>query len=207
MTGGAGSGSRRIVLATHNRDKVTEIRRILEGLPVELVAAVDLPGAPEVPETGKTLEANARLKAVETARVLGLPALADDTGLEVAALHGAPGVRAARYSGEGATYASNVAKLLREMADVPEGARDARFRTVVAFAHPDGVCEMVDGACEGEILRVATGAGGFGYDPVFCPEGETRSFAEMSLAEKNAISHRARAFRGARTLVERWLAG
>jgi len=198
--------SARIVLATHNRDKVTEIRRVLDGLDVELVAAVDLPDAPEVEETGTTLEENARLKAIETSRTLGLPALADDTGLEVDALDGAPGVYAARYSGPGATYASNCAKLLREMSGVPDAARGARFRTVVAFAHPDGSCETVDGACPGEILREATGEGGFGYDPVFRPEGETRSFAAMSLAEKNAISHRARAFRAARSLVERWLA-
>jgi XTP/dITP diphosphohydrolase len=197
-----------LVLATRNRDKVREITRLLEGLPVRLVPIYEwATEVAEVEETGETLEENAILKARETARLTGEAALADDTGLEVTALGGAPGVYAARYAGESATYADNWAKLLDALREVPEGARGAVFRTVVALATPEGVSKTVEGRCEGRILPAARGESGFGYDPVFSPEGETRSFAEMSLEEKNACSHRARAFHAARSLVSAWLAG
>ena len=149
-------------------------------------------------ETGDTLEANARLKARAVAAAAGLPAMADDTGLEVDALGGAPGVYSARYAGEGATYADNVAKLLDELGSLPGGggARRARFRTVALVAWPDGREVAAEGTVEGRIAAVARGGGGFGYDPVFVPdEGGGRTFAEMAAGEKHAVSHRGRAFR------------
>jgi XTP/dITP diphosphohydrolase len=157
-----------------------------------------------VEETGESLEANAILKAEAAARASRMPALADDTGLEVDALGGAPGVYSARYAGPAATYRDNCTALLRALEGVPE-PRAARFRTVVALALPGGVVETVDGTCSGRILTEARGSGGFGYDPVFVPDGETRTFAEMSPPEKHAVSHRGRAFRAARVLVARHL--
>ena len=193
-----------IVLATGNRDKVRELRPMLEGIsPVlEVLSLADLGLSPGIDETEPTLEGNARLKADEAYRLVEgrfdrFIALADDTGLEVDALGGAPGVRSARYAPapEGATpsYEENVAHLLRSMAGVD--SRTARFRTVIAMkgrlAMP--VDETVDGRIEGSITTARRGERGFGYDPVFLPEGSTRTFAEMAVDEKNAISHRGRA--------------
>ena len=146
-------------------------------------------------ETGATLEENALLKARAALAFAGLPAIADDTGLEVDALDGAPGVHAARYSGPGATYASNVAKLLRELHGVPPVNRTARFTTVCVAVWPDGRELHAEGSLEGVITEEPRGEQGFGYDPVFQPAGESRTYAELSDAEKNAISHRARAVR------------
>lgn len=193
-----------LVLATRNTDKVVEIREILRGLDVRLVSLDAYAEVPEVEETGETLEANAILKAREVARATGASALADDTGLEVAALDGAPGVYSARYAGPDATYADNCAALLRALAGVPEPRR-ACFRTVVALATPGGDAETVEGVCAGVIASVPRGSLGFGYDPLFVPEGSSRTFAEMTLEEKNTLSHRGRAFRAARALVERHL--
>jgi XTP/dITP diphosphohydrolase len=186
----------RLVLATANPDKAEEIRAVLHdaGVDVELVPR---PGdVPEVDETGTTLEDNARLKAVALCEATGLPAVADDTGLAVDALGGAPGVVSARYAGDDASYADNVAKLLRELGDRPREARTARF-TTVALAHwPDGREVAAIGDVEGEIAARPRGGGGFGYDPVFVPvEGDGRTFAEMSAEEKHRVSHRGRAFR------------
>ncbi len=181
-----------LVCASANPDKVVEIAALLEGV------AVLLPRPPEVPdvvEDADTLEGNARLKAAAICAASGRPAVADDTGLEVDALGGAPGVYAARYAGEGVTYADNRKKLLAELAGVPERDRTARFRTVAMVVHPDGSETVVEGVCEGLITLAERGARGFGYDAVFAPrDGEGRTFAEMSDAEKNAISHRGRAF-------------
>ena len=152
----------------------------------------------DVEETGETLEENARLKARAVALATGRPALADDTGLEVDALGGAPGVWSARYAGDHVTYADNVAKLLAELAGQAGGGgeRRARFRTVALVAWPDGQEVRADGTVEGRIATEARGAGGFGYDPVFVPdEGDGRTFAEMNADEKHAVSHRGRAFR------------
>ncbi len=151
---------------------------------------------PEVDETGDTLEENARLKAVAVCEATGLPAIADDTGLAVDALDGAPGVYSARFAGDDATYADNVEKLVRELRDVPAPARTARF-TTVALAHwPDGREVAAIGDVEGVIATEPRGTGGFGYDPVFVPvEGDGRSFAEMTADEKHKVSHRGRAFR------------
>jgi XTP/dITP diphosphohydrolase len=200
----------RLVLATGNPDKTREIEPLLTGAGVELVLAAALTGEWEVEETGGTLEDNARLKALAAVRATGLPAVGDDTGLFVDALGGDPGVRSSRYAGERATYADNVTKLLREMEATPEGARAARFRTVVVLARPDGEERVFAGELSGRIGRVPRGDGGFGYDPVFELGGTGRTLAELSLEEKNVRSHRARAFGAvARFLAESpgWLAG
>lgn len=192
----------KLVLATANPHKVDEIRSILAtaGVPVELLPRPD--DVPDVVEDAPDLEGNARLKAVALATATGLPAVADDTGLEVDALDGRPGVRSARYAGEDGDAAANVAKLLGELADVPPARRTARFRTVALVRWPDGREVAATGAVEGVIADAPRGAGGFGYDPVFlADEGEGLSFAEMEGAAKDAISHRGRAFRALAALL------
>jgi XTP/dITP diphosphohydrolase len=182
-----------LVLATANPDKVAEIAAIL-GDGVDLMPRPA--SVPDVVEDAATLEGNARLKAVAIAEATGQAAVADDTGLEVDALGGAPGVHTARYAGEGATYADNVAKMLADLAGVPEVERRARFRTVALARFPDGSEVVADGVVEGTISTDARGERGFGYDPVFIPaDGDGRTFAEMSADEKHAVSHRGRAFR------------
>ncbi|HMQ27471.1 MAG TPA: RdgB/HAM1 family non-canonical purine NTP pyrophosphatase [Acidimicrobiales bacterium] len=187
----------RLVLATANPDKVVEIGAIL-GDGVELVPRPA--SVPDVVEDADTLEGNARLKAVAIVEATGEPAVADDTGLEVDALGGAPGVHSARFAGEDATYADNVAKLLASLADHPDpSARRARFRTVALCRFPDGTEVVAEGAVDGTIAGEARGSEGFGYDPVFVPdEGDGRTFAEMTPEEKHAVSHRGRAFRALR---------
>lgn len=186
-----------LVAATANPDKLSEIRSILaEAGGVELLPRPA--GVPDVEETGETLEENARLKAAAIAGATGRPAVADDTGIEVEALGGAPGVYSARYAGESATYADNVRKLLSALSSLPDvgGARRARFRTVAMVCFPDGREIWREGAVDGCIAAEARGASGFGYDPVFIPdEGDGRSFAELTPDEKHAVSHRGRAFR------------
>jgi XTP/dITP diphosphohydrolase len=178
------------VLASANPDKAREIAAILTGIDL-------LPRPPEVPdvvEDGDTLEANARLKAVALVEATGEAAIADDTGLEVSALDGGPGVYSARFAGEGASYADNVAKLLASLDGVAD--RRARFRTVALTRFPDGREVVASGDVAGTITTEARGDQGFGYDPVFVPdEGDGRTFAEMTPAEKHALSHRGRAFR------------
>ena len=189
-----------MVLATANPDKAAEIVALVNdtvGDRVELVARPSSVG--EVEETGGTLEDNARLKAMALVEATGLPAIADDTGLEVDALGGAPGVFSSRYSGEHASYDENVAKLLGDLeaagASGPD-ARRARFRTVAMACFPGGREVAAHGVVEGTIAPDRRGGGGFGYDPVFVPDGgDGRTYAEMSSAEKNTRSHRARAFR------------
>ena len=180
----------RLVVASKNPDKIGEIEGVLDGtgLAGEIVSGLDWP---DVDETGSTLEENALLKARVVVEATGLPVLADDTGLEVAALGGAPGVHTARYAGDSARYADNVDKLIAAMAGVTD--RRARFRTVVALAFPDGVEMTAEGLLEGEITELPRGEGGFGYDPVFEFGGQT--LAEMGQEEKNRLSHRARAIR------------
>ena len=184
------------VLATANPDKAREIAAVLaeEAPSLELVARP--PEVPDVDEVGETLEDNARIKAVALCAATSLPAVADDTGLHVDALGGAPGVHTARYAGEDATYADNVKKLLGELDALPLEQRGARFATVAVARWPDGLEVAALGEVEGVITSTARGDGGFGYDPVFVPlEGDGRTFAEMNDGEKNALSHRARAFR------------
>ena len=181
----------RLVLATANLDKAAEIAAILDG--VELLPRP--PGVPDVAETGDTLEANARLKAAALVDATGEPSVADDTGLEVAALDGAPGVR---YAGPEASYADNCEKLVRELAAADD--RRARFRTVALVRFPDGREVAAEGAVEGTIARRPRGDAGFGYDRLFVPdEGDGRTFGEMTAAEKHALSHRGRAFRALAT--------
>jgi len=179
-----------LVCASANPDKVAEIAAVLGDAVVLLPRPRDVP---DVVEDADTLEGNARLKAVAVCTATGLPAVADDTGLEVLALGGAPGVYAARYAGEGASYADNRRKLLRELGDADD--RRANFRTVALVRWPDGGEVAVEGVCPGTITLTEQGARGFGYDAVFVPDdGDGRSFAEMTDAEKNAVSHRGRAF-------------
>jgi XTP/dITP diphosphohydrolase len=180
----------RLVVASKNPDKILEIEDVLgeAGVAGEIVRGLEWP---DVDETGETLEENALLKARAVVEVVGLPTVADDTGLEVAALDGRPGVRTARFAGEDATYADNVTRLLREMAGVAD--RRATFRTAVALVMPDGSEIVVDGSLDGVIAEKARGDDGFGYDPVFEVEG--RTLAEMGVSEKNKVSHRARALR------------
>lgn len=188
----------RLVLASANPDKAAEIAAILSAVPgLELAARPD--DVADVEETGETLEENARLKARALCAATGTAAVADDTGLEVEALGGAPGVRSARFAGEHATYAENVGRLLGELdragALAPD-ARRARFRSVAFVAWPDGSELWAEGAVDGTITAEARGSQGFGYDPVFAPDGcGGRTFAEMTAAEKHAVSHRGRAFR------------
>lgn len=180
----------RLVVASKNPDKVAEIEQVLAetDLVDEVVRGLDWP---DVEETGGTLEANALLKARAVVEATGLPVLADDTGLEVDALDGAPGVHTARFAGQGARYEDNVAKLIEVMRSQTD--RSARFRTVVSLAFPDGVEVTAEGSLVGEITDAPRGERGFGYDPVFEVDG--RTLAEMSLDEKNGLSHRARALR------------
>jgi XTP/dITP diphosphohydrolase len=191
----------KLVLATKNKDKIREIKNVLAGLPVEILTSSDFEDFPDIKETGATLEENAILKARGIAEFAGYPAVADDSGLEVAALNGAPGVYSSRYAGPGCTYADNNAKLLREMKDVPEDKRQARFRTVIAIAWDDENVETVDGTVEGVITRENRGENGFGYDPVFFYPPAGKTFAEMSLEEKNKVSHRGKAVAAARELI------
>jgi XTP/dITP diphosphohydrolase len=190
----------RLVLATRNRGKLAELERILAGLPVELVPldALDVAAADE---TGATFEANAVIKARSAAGATRLPAVADDSGLEVDALGGAPGVLSARYAGRHGDDAANNRKLLEELAGVPEGERTARFVCVAALVTPEGHERVTRGVMEGRIARAPRGAGGFGYDPLFVGVGEQRTNAELPAEVKNARSHRGQAFRSLRPVV------
>lgn len=195
----------RLVIATRNRHKVDELRAMLDLPGLEFVCAADLPGAPEVVEDGATFEANAAKKAAALAQFAGAWALADDSGLEVDALGGAPGVQSARYAGPAARDADNLQKLIAAMSGHAD--RRARFRCVLALADPAGRTRTVAGRCEGSLATDPRGHAGFGYDPLFVPDGHTRTFAEMDAAEKNVISHRARAVAEARRAWSALLAG
>ncbi|MEY2404826.1 MAG: XTP/dITP diphosphohydrolase [Acidimicrobiaceae bacterium] len=189
------------VSASANPDKVEEMRAVLAPIGIELLPRPA--DVPEVVEDAPTLEGNARLKAVAVCEATGQPALADDTGLEVDALGGAPGVFTARYAGQGATYADNVSKLLDALADLEEPEeRMARFRTVALARFPDGREVVAAGWVDGTIALDRRGDHGFGYDPVFEPvEAEGRTFAQLTIDEKNGISHRARALRALAELL------
>ena len=189
----------RVVLASANPDKAMEIAAIL-GTAVDLVPRP--PEVPDVVEDGDSLLANARLKALAIVEATGEAALADDTGLEVDALDGAPGVRSARFASEDATYQDNVDHLLASLRGVPAVDRTARFRTVALLRRPDGSEVVVEGTVEGHITTAPRGDAGFGYDPVFAPDdADGRTFAEMSADEKHTISHRGRAFRSMATQI------
>ena len=194
----------RVIVATANRGKLTEIRAALGFTGWEFVTAADLGAEPlDVEETGATFEENARLKALAYHEAFGLPALADDSGLEVDVLGGAPGVYSSRYAGGCCSGdAENNARLMMELEEVPAGQRSARFRCVIVFLDADGKETVASGACEGAIGHEPRGEGGFGYDPLFWPAAAPgRTMAELAMEEKNAISHRGAALRALAELL------
>jgi XTP/dITP diphosphohydrolase len=192
----------RLVLATRNRKKLAELDRILraEEVDVELVTLDDV-DVPEVVESGATFAENAVLKATATAAATGLPAVADDSGLAVDALNGMPGVLSARWSGAAATDESNLRLVLEQTAAVPDDRRGASFVCVAALARPSGEVHTVEGRVAGHLLREPRGSGGFGYDPIFVPEGFDVTTAQLAPSAKDAISHRGQAFRGVARLL------
>jgi len=196
-----------VLLATRNSDKVRELTALLGDLGLRIRTLADFPTAPEVEEDGETCEANAQKKASEVAFLTGLPSVADDTGLEVDALGGRPGVFAARYAGEGATYEDNCRKLLKELNGVPPARRTARFVTVAALAMPGGHTRVAMGTLVGVITEECVGSQGFGYDPVFFIPELGCTLAELTAQEKNRISHRAKAFRAMADILRPLAAG
>jgi XTP/dITP diphosphohydrolase len=183
----------KIVLATRNQGKIVELRRILDG--IDVVGLEEYPDAPDVPETELTFQGNALLKARAIAAHTGLPAVADDSGLCVDALNGMPGVFSARWAGRHGDDEANIDLLLSQLSDVAPELRGARFVCVAAVAWPSGEEETVEGQLTGHIIGERRGTHGFGYDPIFVPDDETRTTAELSPEEKDAISHRGKAFR------------
>ncbi len=182
-----------LLLATRNRNKVIEMQRALEDTGWQVVMLSDIAGAPEVEEDGVTFEENALKKARSAARFSHLWTLAEDSGLEVDALGGEPGVKSARYAGEGATDAERVRKVLGQLVSVRDDRRTARFRCLMCVIDLAGKEDCFEGRCEGRIAHRAAGSAGFGYDPIFIPDGYDRTFAELGLDVKSKISHRARA--------------
>ena len=186
----------RLLLATRNKGKLAELRRLLaDAVPgVEVLGLADVEAYPEVPETGATFAENALLKAREAARYTGLPAVADDSGITVDALNGMPGVLSARWSGRHGDDEANTALLLGQVADVPDERRGAAFVCAAALVTPEGVEHVVEREWRGRVAREKRGGGGFGYDPVFVPDGGTVTSAELTPEEKDAASHRGQAF-------------
>lgn len=196
---------KQIVLATHNKGKIAEIQAIMRDFHIDVLSMRDIPDIPEVEEDGDTFFDNALKKAREIATATGMMALADDSGLVVDALHGAPGVYSARYSGEDATDEKNNMKLMEEMKDIPDFRRTARFQCVMALYHPNGEWISTQGVCEGMIARKPSGSHGFGYDPVFFVPKSGRSMACLEQEEKNAVSHRGDALRKLRKMLPGFL--
>ena len=198
-------GLRRLLIATTNPHKIQEFREILAGLPYEMVSPLDLGMSLEVEETGATFAENAALKAVAWANASGMLALADDSGLEIDALDGAPGIYSARWAGDDVSYEQRFRLLLARLADVPAEGRTARYRAAIAIAEPEpvGLRGVAEGTLEGEIAFAPAGSGGFGYDPIFYVPEQQRTVGQMSADEKHRISHRASAAAVARTLLQR----
>lgn len=194
---------KKLILATNNRDKIFEIKRILEGIELEILSASDFDDFPEVEETGRTLAENAILKVKSILGKYRLPCLADDTGLEVDYLDGAPGIYSSRFAGKGCSYDDNNKKLLSLLKGVPAERRSARFKTVIAFGKIDGKINTVEGVLEGHIGTEPRGTFGFGYDPVFIVSGMNVALAELPPAEKNRISHRGRALAKIKPIIIR----
>ena len=195
----------RLVVATLNPGKASELASLLGDLPFEVVSLSTIPGAALPPEGDESYRANALAKARAAVRAAGASALADDSGLEVDALGGRPGVQSARYGGSGLPDSDRCARLLAELKGVPPGRRTSRFRCVVALVARDGHEEVVEGVVEGSITDAPRGTGGFGYDPLFYYPPLGRTFAEMDPSVKNGISHRARAVAAAREVLKRWV--
>lgn len=186
---------RDLVIGSGNHDKAAELRLLLDGLPWTVKTLADYPEVREPEETGATFEANALLKARYYSEEFGVPSVADDSGLEVDALDGAPGVYSARYAGPGCTYDDNNRKLLNALADVPEDQRTARFVCCAAFVTPEGEEHVLRGTVEGVVAPECRGSNGFGYDPLFIANGYEHTFGEIAAEEKHKVSHRGRAFR------------
>jgi len=199
----------RILLATRNAKKLVELQRILDAAPnvagVSIVGLSDVEAYRELPESGLTFAENALLKAREGVAHTGLPTVADDSGLAVDVMRGMPGIFSARWSGKHGDDDANLDLLLAQLGDVPDEALTAQFVCAAALALPDGRTFSVDGIMTGHLIRARRGAGGFGYDPIFVPDGHTRTNAELDPAEKDAISHRGRAFRGLSEIIAREL--
>lgn len=195
----------KIVAATHNENKLREMQQLLGDADVHILTTSQLGlGVIEVEETGSTFEENAAQKAEAICRATGLPALADDSGLAVDALGGAPGVHSARYAGQDGDSRANNAKLLQALQGIPDQERTARFVTVMTLMTPEGRRLVTRGECPGSILMEARGEGGFGYDPLFVPQGRQLTFAQMSAAEKNSISHRSLALAQLKEALASW---
>lgn len=191
----------KVVLATGNQDKVREISQILSDAPIELVSLAEFPDVTPAEEDGRSFEENALKKAIGVWQQTGLASLADDSGLEVDALGGEPGVRSARFAGEAASYADNNRKLLEKLRSVPAGKRKAAFVCVAALMTPKGKMIIQRGEVRGRIIEEYRGEGGFGYDPIFYLPGEKKTMAELGQEEKNRISHRAQAFNAMRNFI------
>jgi XTP/dITP diphosphohydrolase len=193
----------RIAIASQNPGKIREIRSICADWPVEWITADEHEGAwPDVEETAESYLENALLKAHVVADAVGIPAVADDSGIEVDALGGAPGPRSARYAGKEATEGQNLRMLIRAVSGVPAAGRTARYRCLAVLAWPDGRELWTEGTCEGSLVSKPRGTGGFGYDPIFVPAGWEQTMAELPPKEKDRISHRGRAFRALRELLD-----
>lgn len=191
-----------LVLATRNKGKILEIESILSDLPIKIKSLLDFPKIPEIEETGKTFEENALIKAKKVAKLTGLPALADDSGLVVDYLNGAPGIYSARYAGEGANDKKNNEKLLNELRGVPLEKRGAAFVCVVALCTAKGSCYVKEGECNGIISLSPCGSYGFGYDPIFFLPNYGKTMAELPLEVKNQISHRSQALKKMKSLIK-----
>ena len=190
----------KLIIATHNSDKEKELKSVLDNFPVEVMSLDQFPEIGEIEETGSTLYENAKLKAVTVNKITNMPCLGDDTGLEVDALSGAPGVYSSRYAGENVSYKNNVTKLLRELRSTPSDKRTARFRTIIFYT--DGDRELyTQGEIQGVITENPRGTNGFGYDPVFYIPEVKKTMAELTSAEKNKLSHRGQAMRKFRKLL------
>ena len=195
---------RELVLASRNAKKAVEMQRILAqaGLEIQVRSVAEFDGVPEVAETGATFEANALLKARAVLAATGLPAVADDSGICVDELNGMPGILSARWAGRHGDDDANLQLLLDQLADTPDERLGAKFRCVIALVTPDGTEHVVDGEMRGQLIRDRRGSNGFGYDPIFVPDGFTQTSAELDAAEKDAISHRGKALRALVPLLE-----
>ena len=192
------SAHKELLVATNNAGKVRELSELLSDFPLRLRLLGEFPGVDEAEETGETFAENATIKALHYSARTGLLTLSDDSGLSVDALNGAPGVYSARYAGREATYAERMSKLLGELDATGDAARRARFVCVIAVAAPSaGTLHTFEGECRGRLARAPRGTGGFGYDPLFIPDGHTQTFGELPAATKHSLSHRARALQKA----------